>query len=442
MTHHSLISSFGPMAVSVSIFLLTYAAIVTEKINRAVIALLGACVMILSGVITQQQAVEGIDFNTLGLLTGMMIIVALTQKSGVFQYVAVVSAKAVKADPWWLLAMLGVVTAAFSALLDNVTTVMLVTPVTLLITQALRISPYPFLFVTIFASNIGGTSTLIGDPPNIMIGSAAGLSFMDFLYNLAPISAIVLLSTLVPIYFIWGRKMSATVEDRTQVMSFNAREAIQDMRLLKQSLTIITLVIIGFAISHQLHLEPATIALFGAATLLLLRTVGSPMEEQSHQVHRTLAEVEWVTIFFFIGLFVVVAGIEHAGVLKWLSETIITLTGGDYTATALAILWVSALLSAFVDNIPFVATMIPVIHNMASVFGPENLNPLWWSLALGACLGGNGTLIGASANLIIAGFADRAGHPIRFVPFLLMAFPLMLLSIVLSHVYIYFRYLN
>ncbi|MDR2220498.1 MAG: ArsB/NhaD family transporter [Methylobacillus sp.] len=438
----SLSSNFGLLTVSIVIFALTYAAILTEKIHRAVIALIGAGLMILSGVITQQQAVAGIDFNTIGLLTGMMVIVVLTQKSGVFQYVAVVAAKAVKADPWWLLVMFGIVTAVFSALLDNVTTVMLVTPVTLLITQGLRISPYPFLFTIIFASNIGGTSTLIGDPPNIMIGSAAGLSFMDFLTNLAPIAIIILFTTLIPIYFIWGRKLQAAPDNRAQVMQINARETIQDARLLKQSLSILALVIAGFTLSRELHLEPATIALFGAAILLLLRVWNMSGEEQSHQVQRTLSELEWGTIFFFIGLFIVVTGIEHAGALKWLSDAMIDITQGNYRMTTLAILWVSAILSALVDNIPFVATMIPVIQNMAPVFGAENLEPLWWALALGACLGGNGTLIGASANLIVAGLADRADHPIHFLPFMRIAFPLMLLSIVLCHAYIYLRYLT
>lgn len=442
MTAHSSLFGLGPLTISVAIFVLTYGAIVTERINRAVIALLGACLMILGGVLTQQQAVEGIDFNTLGLLTGMMVIVAITQKSGVFQYVAVVAAKAVKADPWRLLVILSGVTAAFSALLDNVTTVMLITPVTLLITQALRVSPYPYLFSTIFASNIGGTATLIGDPPNIMIGSAARLSFMDFLLNLTPIAVLVLLATLLPIYLIWGRNMVAGAEHRAQVMNFNANEAIKDARLLKQSLTVLTLVVAGFMTAHELHLEPATIALFGAALLLLLQVAGQSPENQSQQIHRNFAEIEWITIFFFIGLFVVVAGIERAGALQWLSQQIIVMTAGDFNATVLAILWVSAGLSAVIDNIPFVATMIPVIQNMAPVFGADKLDPLWWSLALGACLGGNGTLIGASANLIIAGFAERAGHPIRFVPFLLMAFPLMLLSIAISHLYIVLRYLH
>jgi len=435
------IFGLSPLLVSLAVFVLTYAVIVTEKINRSIVALIGAGVMIFSGVLHQTEAFSGIDFNTIGLLTGMMVLVAITQKSGVFQYVAIVATKAVKADPWGLLVMLAVVTAVFSALLDNVTTVLLIAPVTLLITDALRINPYPYLFSIIFASNIGGTATLIGDPPNIMIGSATGLTFNDFLFNLAPLAAVVFLLTMIPIYLIWGRKLKATAEDRAQVMAFDEREAITDKLLLKQSLSVIALVIAGFVMAHSIHQEPGTIAMFGAALLLLLRAFGKDAETQSHETHRSFAEVEWVTIFFFVGLFVVVAGVEKAGALAILAERIVALTGGDYAVTAFAILWVSAIASALVDNIPFVATMIPVIQNMGATFGADQLETLWWALALGACLGGNGTLVGASANLVVAGFAERAGQPIRFLPFMLLAFPLMLASMAVSSVYLYLRYL-
>jgi Na+/H+ antiporter NhaD/arsenite permease-like protein len=435
------IFGLSPLLVSLTVFVLTYAVIVTEKINRSIVALLGAGVMILTGVLHQSEAFAGIDFNTIGLLTGMMIIVAITQKSGVFQYVAIFAAKLVKADPWGLLLMLCVVTALFSALLDNVTTVLLIAPVTLLITDALKINPYPYLFAVIFSSNIGGTATLIGDPPNIMIGSAAKLTFNDFLFNLAPVAVLVFLATMIPIYLIWGRKLKAAPEDRAEVMAFNEKEAITDVKLLKQSLFVIALTITGFVLAHNIHQEPGTIAMFGAALLLLLRAFGKNAEEQSHDTHHSFAEVEWITIFFFVGLFIVVAGIEKAGALKILADWLVSITGGDFNLTAMLILWVSAVLSAVVDNIPFVATMIPVIQNMETVFGPDKLNTLWWSLALGACLGGNGSLVGASANLVVAGFAERAGQPIRFLPFMLMAFPLMLMSIAICMVYVYLRYL-
>jgi Na+/H+ antiporter NhaD/arsenite permease-like protein len=428
--------------VATIVFVVTYAVIVTDKINRAIVALVGAGVMISLGVLNQEAAIRGVDFNTLGLLTGMMVIVVITKRSGVFQYVAVWSAKKVEAKPWGILLMLSVVTALFSALLDNVTTVLLVAPVTLLITEELKINPYPFLFAEIFSSNIGGTATLIGDPPNIMIGSAVHLSFNDFLLNLAPITPFIMLMTLAAIYVIWGRGMRVTELDRMRVMQFNEREAITDVPLLIKSLFVLGLVMGAFVLAHPLGLEPATIAMFGAALLLLLTNLNSHANEQSENVHHTFGEVEWVTIFFFVGLFIVVAGVEHAGLLNLLANWVINLTGSDLSNTALVILWVSAVISALVDNIPFVATMIPMIESMAPSFGgTENLMPLWWSLALGACLGGNGSLIGASANLIVAGFAERAGHRIRFLPFLAIAFPLMLVSIVIAMAYVYLRYL-
>lgn len=441
ITASHVILGLSPLAVSLAIFVVTYVVIVTERINRSVVALLGAGLMIFSGVLHQTEAFAGIDLNTIGLLTGMMVIVSLTQKSGVFQYVAVAVAKFVRADPWGLLVVLSVVTAVFSALLDNVTTVLLIAPVALLITDALKLNPYPYLFTLIFASNIGGTATLIGDPPNIMIGSAAKLGFNDFLFHLGPIAAIIFLLVLLPFYLIWGRKLHATPEDRAQVMAFDERLAITDRRLLKQSLVVIALVILGFVVAHPMGLEPATIAMFGAALLLLLRLLGKGAEEQSRDAHRAFAEVEWVTIFFFVGLFVIVAGIEKTGALDILAGTIVDLTGGNLGVTAFTILWVSAIFSALVDNIPFVATMIPVIQGLAPAFGAEQLNTLWWSLALGACLGGNGSLVGASANLVVAGFAERAGQPIRFLPFMLMAFPLMVASIAVSSLYLWVRYL-
>jgi Na+/H+ antiporter NhaD/arsenite permease-like protein len=275
-----------------------------------------------------------------------------------------------------------------------------------------------------------------------MIGSAVGLSFNDFLFNLGPVVPLILVITLAIFYLLWGRDMEASDEARARVMKFRERDAITDLRLLKQSLFVFTLVIIGFLTAHHLQLEPATIALFGAAILLLLANLNNNAEEQSEEVGKIFADVEWITVFFFIGLFIVVKGVEEAGVLSILADLVIHHTGGDLAITALTILWVSAIASALVDNIPFVATMIPLIKSMAPIFGgAENLMPLWWSLALGACLGGNGSLVGASANLIVAGFAERAGHRIRFLPFMLMAFPMMLISIVISSAYVYLRYL-
>jgi len=442
VTSAHIIFGWDPLWVSSILFIATYAVIVSEKVNRAIVSLLGAGLMVMLGILNQETAISGIDFNTLGLLTGMMVIVTITKRSGIFQYIAVWSAKKVKANPWGILLMLSVVTAVFSALLDNVTTVLLIVPVTLLICHELDLSPYPYLFAEIFSSNIGGTATLIGDPPNIMIGSAVKLTFNDFLFNLAPVVPVILLMTLGIIYFVWGRKLQATDEARERIMHFREQDAITDTRLLKQSLTVLALVIGGFVMAHPLQLEPASIAMFGAALLLLLSNLQRSPEKQSENVHQVFSKVEWVTIFFFIGLFVAVKGIEQAGVLEILADQALELTGGDMTLTALTILWISAIVSAIVDNIPFVATMIPLIKSMAPTFGgAENLMPLWWSLALGACLGGNGSLVGASANLIVAGFAERAGHRIRFLPFMAAAFPLMILSIFIASIYIYLRYL-
>jgi Na+/H+ antiporter NhaD/arsenite permease-like protein len=436
------IFGLSPVLFASSLFVLTYLLIITERLNRAIIAMMAAALMIIGGVLTQEAAVQGVDFNTIGLLTGMMIIVGITRDSGVFQYLAIRSAKVVKGDPWGILVMLMLVTALLSAMLDNVTTVLLIAPVTLLITDTLKLSAYPYLFAEIFASNIGGTATLIGDPPNIMIGSATSLGYNDFLFNLAPIAIFILLATIIPIYYIWGRHLKADPKLIEKVMQYREIDAIKDWLLLKKSLLVITLVMIGFIVGHDYGYQPATVAMFGAALLLVLNCLPHNQEKQTELVARALGEVEWITIFFFIGLFILVYGLETTGLLESLAHQVIELTDGDKTITALSILFVSAVASAIVDNIPFVATMIPLIKNMAASFGgAEELVPIWWSLALGACLGGNGSLVGASANLIVAGFAERSGQPIRFLPFMLMAFPLMLASVAISAIYIYFRYL-
>ncbi|PLY14859.1 MAG: hypothetical protein C0631_09675 [Sedimenticola sp.] len=436
-----IIFGIDPVWYAGSLFVLTYLMIMTERLNRAVVAISAACLMIIGGVLTQQAAFQGVDFNTLGLLTGMMMIVGITKNSGVFQFLAIWSVKRVNADPWGVLVMLVLVTAVLSAFLDNVTTVLLIAPVTLLITDTLKVNAYPYLFSEIFASNIGGTATLIGDPPNIMIGSATSLGFNDFIINLAPIVVVILAVTLVPIYLIWGRRIKTDPALQERVMKYRERDAIKDPRLLKQSLLVLALVMFGFIQGHSLQLQPATVAMFGAAMLLVLHILPKPANKQSELVHTTFCDVEWTTLFFFIGLFIVVYGVETTGILEQVAHKVLSLTGGDRATTAITILWVSAVASAIVDNIPFVATMIPLIKSMAVSFGGiQELQPLWWSLALGSCLGGNGSLVGASANLIVAGFAERSGQRIRFLPFMLGAFPLMLLSILISSFYLHWRY--
>lgn len=437
-----IVFGISPLWFSGSLFVLTYALIISERLNRAIISMMAAALMIMGGVLTQKSAVEGVDFNTIGLLTGMMIIVGITRDCGVFQYLAIRSAKIVKADPWGILVMMVLVTAVLSSLLDNVTTVLLIAPITLLIADTLKISVYPYFFAEIFASNIGGTATLIGDPPNIMIGSATGLNYNDFLLNMAPVAVLVLVATLVPIYLIWGRSLKTTPDLIQKVMQYSEKDAITDTVLLKKSLFVLTLVMLGFIVGHDYGMQPATTAMFGAALLLILNCFPHEQDAQTRMVHKSLCEVEWITIFFFIGLFIVVHGIEVTGILEILAQKVIGLTGGDKTVTAMSIMFVSAIASAVVDNIPFVATMIPLIKNMAPTFGgSEQLVPIWWSLVLGACLGGNGSLVGASANLIVAGLAERSGQPIRFMKFMLLSFPLMLMSIAISALYVYIRYL-
>jgi Na+/H+ antiporter NhaD/arsenite permease-like protein len=430
-----------PMWVSTCLLLVTYAVIVTERINRSIIALLGAGLMVIVGVLDQQAAVRGIDFNTIGLLTGMMILVSISRRSGMFEYLAVWSAKKAKAHPAGILIMLQLVTAVLSALLDNVTTVLLIVPVTLAITRELRVPPYPYLFAEIFASNIGGTATLIGDPPNILIGSLVDLSFNQFLIHLAPICVPILLVQAIMIHVLWGKDLKTTPEAQARVMSMHASDSIADPVLLKQSLGVIAGVIIAFVFARRLQLEPATIAMFGAAVLMLLDNWEHLGEKASERIHSTFSDVEWITIFFFIGLFVVVHGVEAGGLLKLLADYLVSATGGDLALTGYAILWASAFLSAIVDNIPFVATMIPLIKNMAPAFGgPDAILPLWWCLSLGACLGGNGTLIGASANLTVAGIAERNGVEFSFLKYTYYAFPMMIVSIAISHLYVWLRY--
>lgn len=423
----------GAVTAALLIFLGSYGAIISEKIHRTTIALFGGALMIVVGIFLefydQHSAIAAIDFNTIGLLVGMMIVVGISKDTGIFQYVAVKAAKFAKGDPWKILILFSIITAVFSALLDNVTTVLLMVPMTIVICDNLRINPLPFLFVEILMSNVGGCATLIGDPPNILIGSAAGLSFMDFVVNLAPI-VVVLFILLIPIVkFLYKKKIEAKKEYMDQIMELDERESIQHPALLKKSLFVLGLVIVGFFLHGALHMEAATIAIFGAGLLLIL---------DNKNPEKALHEIEWTTIFFFIGLFVLVGGLEHVGVIGWAAEKLLSVTGGDLKVTSIVILWSAAVFSAFIDNIPFVATMIPLVHDLGSTF--SNLDPIWWSLALGACLGGNGTLVGASANLVVAGMAEKAGYKVKFVDFMKIGLVIMVITVAVSHVYVLFRY--
>ncbi len=427
--------------VAAAIVIVAYTILFTEKLNRAVVALLGASVMIFAGILTQQQAFLGIDFNTLALLIGMMMIVGICEKTGIFQYVAIWSAKRVHANPRGILVVLAVVTAVFSAFLDNVTTVLLIVPVTFQITKKLGVPTYPFLLVEIFASNIGGTATLIGDPPNILIGSALNLSFMDFMKELTPIVILCMLLLVAIFDFYFGRRLVSTAQRRNKIMQMRESEAIKDMSLLVKSLSVLFLVILGFISAEHFHIANGTIAMAGGAVLLFLYTLGAKHDEREHKVEQIFALVDWTTIFFFAGLFVIVYGLEVTGVLAMLGHKFIALTEGSISKASLLIIWVSAIVSAAIDNIPFVATMIPMLKSMEEALGGrEAMMPVWWALSLGACFGGNGTLIGASANVIVAGMASRQGQPISFLGFMKWSVPIMLLTVALATVYVYIQY--
>lgn len=411
----------------VAIFFITYAVVVSEKTHRTVAALAGASLILLSRVFTPEEAIHYIDFNTIGLLVGMMIIVGITRQTGIFGYLAVRAAKTARGEPLRMLSLLALLTAVLSALLDNVTTVLLIVPVTLAITARLQVNPVPFIITEILASNIGGTATLIGDPPNIMIGGATHLGFMDFVINLAPVVLVIYPVTMFILLRIYGRSLHTTGTLQREIMSLDEKNEIRDPVLLKKSLLVLALTILGFALHQVLHLESSVIAIGGAAMLLLV---------SGFSPEHALERVEWTMIFFFIGLFVVVGALEAAGVIEFIAQYALEITRGALLPAGIFIIWLSAIASSFVDNIPFVATMIPLINDMGRLGAIANIDLLWWSLALGACLGGNGTLVGASANLVALSMAERNNVGISFIEFFKIGFPLMLLSVVLASLYI------
>ena len=415
--------------IAIVIFLVTMAAIMTEKLHRTVAAVAGALLLILTGVLSVESGFSYVDLNTLGVLIGMMLFVAVVKNSGIFEYIAIKAAKIAKGRPWPLMVLFALITAVLSAFLDNVTTVLLIGPMTLAITSMLRINPIPFFMTQIMASNIGGTATLIGDPPNIMIGSAAGLSFTDFITNTGVAVLFVLAATSVCFYFIYGRKLHVEPEAMDSILQLDENKAIKDRSLLIKSVVMILLVVFGFVFHSQLHLESCTIALTAAAVMLLIGR---------QDVEEIVAGVEWTTILFFTGLFIVVGGLQETGVIQILANGLMDLTEGHMTLTILLILWVSAIVSSFLDNIPFVATLIPLILTMQS--SGVDVTPLWWAVSLGACLGGNGTLIGASANVVLSGISNRHGFPITFASYFKVGFPLMLVSVAISTVFLLLRF--
>ncbi len=442
---HSVTHALSPIAAFVAphagmvanaILIISYILIALEKIPKVVIALLGASTLLVTGVLTQEQVVRDdiIDFNVIALLVGMMIMVNILKKTGALHALALYAAKKAKGSGVRLMLTLAVITAILSAFLDNVTSVLLIGTVTVSIAHQLRINPVPYLICETIASNIGGTATLIGDPPNIMIGSAAGLSFNDFLVNLAPVILFIITPvTLVVLALIYKKDLKLPFGAKRAMMRLSFDGVIKDKALMFKAIGIIGLVVVGFLFHHSLHLEAGTIALAGASALMLFESSNDIWED-----------VEWTTIFFFIGLFIIVGAVKEVGTIDWLAQQFFTVTSGDYNLMAMLLLWVSGILSAIIDNIPYTATMIPLVENLKEI-DPEhfnNLKPLWWSLALGACLGGNGTMIGATANVLVADMAHRQGHPIRFLEFMKVGSLIMVISLAIATVYLWFFQLN
>lgn len=407
----------------------------TEQINRALVTLTGGVLLLLTGIYSAERMLtEYIDWNTIALLFSMMVLIAITEKTGLFAYMAIRFAQKVRGAPIPLLIGAGVLTGIGSALLDNVTTVLIFVPIMLKITKLLKLPAFPYLLIIIFSSNIGGAATLIGDPPNIMIGQAVEhLTFSSFLIHMAPIAVILFGIMLVFVWVLFRKSLRRTSLDVKELLAMDAQAYLHRTPMLYQSITVLLLTIIGFLLHAFLYVELTTVALSGAILLLLLT-------EKEVTAEQIFAKIEWVTLFFFIGLFTLVGGLEEVGVIDEIARAIVVITNGDYVQTALLILWVSGLFSGIVDNIPFVAAMIPVVQEFES-YGMMYLDPIWWALALGACLGGNATLIGASANVVVAGLAEGAKESISFIRFLLYGFPLVIISLIVATIYLYIRYL-
>ena len=419
----------SPLFLSTVIFIATYVLIASERLHRTLAAMLGAVTVLLFHLLSQEEAFHAVDFNVIFLLAGMMIIAGVLRKTGVFQWTALRAAKLARGNPALILVLLSLVTAVLSAFLDNVTTVVLTVPLTVFIAGLLQLNPVPFLIAQVLASNIGGSATLIGDPPNIMIGSRAGLGFVDFLVHVAPVSVVLLALFCFAAWIFYRGRLHVEPALRDALLEVQERELITEPRLLGIGLFVLGLTILGFLFHSALGYEAATVALAGATALVVLAR---------EDVSEVLREIEWASLFFFVGLFIVVEGVVKAGLIERMAEAAIYLTGGDLSATALLLLWMSAVASGVIDNIPYTATMLPLVEQLGRTM-PDL--PLWVALALGADLGGNLTVIGASANVIVAGMAEEHGHPIRFSEFLKYGAFVTFASMVICTLYLWLRYL-
>ena len=415
--------------IAIVVFVVVIGLIISEKVNSAAAALAGAMALVVTGVMSAHRALSYIDFNTIGLLVGMMVLVAIIRQSGLFEYVAIKAAKMVHGDPWKIMIAFILLTAILSGILDNVTTVLLVGPMTIAIAKMLEINPVPFLMTQILASNAGGTATLIGDPPNIMIGSAANLSFVDFLKNTGLAVALVIVFMIVMMRFVYKKEIEVEGLDTSKIMNLDPDKSITDKPLLIKGVVVIVLVILGFIFHDQIGMETSVIALTAAAVMLIIGGVN---------VDNAIQDVEWTTIAFFMALFVVVGGLTETGVIKQVAAVIIERTAGHPVMMMLILLWASALLSSFLNNIPFIATLIPLV--LALKADGMDAEPLWWAISLGACLGGNGTMIGASANVVLSDISTKHGYPITFKSYLRVGMPFMLGSVFISMVFLLVKY--
>ena len=418
-----------PQIISIVIFIVVFALIISEKIHRTTAALAGAVVLILTGIVTFDVGMEHIDFGTLGVLVGMMIFVAVVKQSGIFEYLAIKTAKAAKGNPWMIMVLFTLITAVLSAFLDNVTTVLLIGPVTFTVCKMLEMSPVPFFITEIIASNVGGTATLIGDPPNIMIGSSANIPFIDFINYNGPAILMIMVVAIGMFYVLYGKNMSASAEKQASVMTLHAHEAIHNKSLFHKSVVMTILVALAFVMHSVIGVEPSVVALTAAAVMLIISAV---------DIEKVLLDVEWATIGFFAGLFIVVGGLVETGVIDMMANALIDVTGGNMMITIIVLVWASAIISSFLDNIPMVATLIPIILSMEAA--GMDVMPYWWAISLGACIGGIGTLIGASANVVLSGMSGRYGYPITFMQYTKVAFPMMIVFTAISCVYLVVRF--
>lgn len=416
------------MAVAVATFLIALALIASERLHRTKVALLGAAIVVLFAPgFGQEAAIESVDFNTIGLLAGMMILVHLTQQTGVYDYIAIRAGQLSRGEPLRVVLSLACTTALLSAFLDNLTTILLVVPITFLLADALDVDPIPLIVIEVIASNIGGTATLIGDPPNIIIAGATDLSFNEFIVNLAPAVIVTFAVVIAGLYAYYRPRLQIEQRNRAAVMELDAAASIRDRDELRRTVPVLVLTVLAFFAHQPLHIEPATVALTGAAVGLLVTRI--PLE-------RALARIEWPTLFFFLALFVMVGALEETGAIAEVAEAAKDLTGGERTAELIGILWIGGIGSAVVDNIPFTTAMIPVVSEL----NETGDHAYWWALALGACFGGNATIIAAAANVAAAGLTERAGHPIGFMPFLRIGIPVAVASLLIASGYVLLRY--